>query len=60
MDYGLDGRSSIPNRDEKYIFLYSAASRPALGLTSLLSNGYRELFTLGYNNRDVELTTHFI
>jgi hypothetical protein len=40
--YGLDERSSVPSRDK--IFLFSTASRPALGPTQLLSNRYRVFF----------------
>jgi hypothetical protein len=40
--HGLEGRGSIHSRSK--IFLYSAASRPALGTPSLLPNGYRGLF----------------
>jgi hypothetical protein len=37
--YGLDGWVSIPGGGK--IFLFSTASRPAVGPTTLLSSGYR-------------------
>jgi len=38
--YGLDDRNLIPCRDQEGIFLFTAASIPALGPTHLLASGY--------------------
>jgi hypothetical protein len=45
-DYGLDDRSSFPDRGQM-IFLLAPASRPALGPPSLLYNGYWGSFPRG-------------
>jgi hypothetical protein len=58
MDYELDSKDSIPDRDK---ILLSISQRLNLlwDSLSLLSNGYRGLFLLGLSGRGVKLTAHF-
>jgi hypothetical protein len=44
LGYGLDGRGSIPGRNNEAILLFATASRPAKGPTHLLSNGHGGVF----------------
>jgi hypothetical protein len=56
-NYGLDGRGSIPGRDEIFLFFITGLDW-LWGPPSLISNGYRGLFPRGQSGRGVKLTTH--
>jgi hypothetical protein len=52
--------AAFPGRSGKVMYSSITTTKPTLGSSSLLSNGYQGLFPWGKIGRDVKLTTHLL